>query len=389
MEEFVAPKAPVNISNHFLLKTHCVRFGVPLEYMEPVLTALLERIASLRSEGRRVPGDTCFTTTSLPKIIKRKMLHPTNFCYDAIANDSFTTYYEWCAKEFKENLLADTILNEDKIFLNFYYIDDLTQKERAHLWETWKIRVVINPMKTIRHIERDLNYLFSAIAENVLKPLPRTISLQECKHVFKCCQDQTWLYRHFVRQGSNSHCDHVLHINADVENVGTILNIIFEIIIFYRCTDKITRSEDGRCKREAIPYKIENFPEFDISYPRICCNDLGKLLRSRADYCRAFIQKEHTSRKIKTFYLSFYRLKETDDLSLVRKFCEQWQIDCQMTPVSDSPYTNNLADILAYIDQSDFPDSLKTSQTIRYDKLYKHYFTNMSACTPPRFYIHS
>ncbi|GAB1603255.1 hypothetical protein Ahia01_000606300 [Argonauta hians] len=359
---------------------------LPLEYMDGVLTAVLEMILNVRSEGKRVVGDTDSTTKSLQKIIKRKVMHPIIFSYDAIADDYLSYYLASYCREFKENLTADGIVNADKIYLNFFSIDDL-KKKSTYVWETWIIEVIINPMRTAYQVERDLKYLATVISESIVVPLPHTTSLGGCEQIFESYHDQAWLYLNYIRQGSNFSSDNVFHVNTNIENISKILSIIFESILYFRCTSKLTRCDDGRYKSDMRPFSIETVSEFDISYPRICCEDLQQLLQSQIAYCLTYRQNLRSAGKFE-IYLSFYRLKQTEDMYLTRKICERFQIVCHIKP-GDMSISSNLPYVLLYLGRKDFPDSLQVSPTLEYEELYKHYFTTMAACTPPRFYIHT
>ncbi|GAB1603253.1 hypothetical protein Ahia01_000606100 [Argonauta hians] len=380
MGEFVEPGEPLNC-NSILPRTHSIRVGVPLEYVDKVVTALLEIITYVRSKL-----DPHFDSIMpLQQKPCRKVLRPTTFSYDTIADVSLSSYFAWYGKEFKENLLTDGIINEDKIFLNFY-LNDNTKKVTIYTWETWKIKVSVNPTKTMRQVVTDLEYLTSVISQSVIQPLSRAISLVQYKQIFKGCRRPVLVNRNFIREGSNSNCQHVVQVNTNVENLSNILNIIFESILYSRCTAKLNRCEGEKYKSDTRPFTTETVSEFSISYPRICCDDLSQFLSSRLNYCLRRIQNEPTTKRL--FYLSFYRLKETEDQNTTRKICERWQIVCHMKPVNMS-ITSNLPHVLSYIERTNFPASLRVSPTLEYKELYKHYFTNMSSCTPPRFYIHS
>ncbi|GAB1603274.1 hypothetical protein Ahia01_000608200 [Argonauta hians] len=375
---------PVNTNNSIFPRTYCVTVGVPLRYVGKAVTALLEIITYVRSKV-----DPYIEAEYIEyRKPRRKVLRPTTFTYDAIADECLSSYFAWYGEEFKDNFAADGIINEDKIFLNFY-LNDNSRTVSIYTWETWKIKVSVNPTKTMREVVTDLENLTSVISESIIEPLPRAISLFQYKHIFRCCRRPVIVNRNFIKTGSNSNCKHILQVNTNFEKMSKILSIIFESILFHRCMAKLTPREDGKYKTETRLFTTETVSEFRISYSRICCDDLNELLRSRVNYCFTRAQNEHTAKKIKIFYLSFYRLKETKTLNTTRKLCERWQIVCHLEPDDDMPLPSNLPEVLSYIEQTNFPDSLRIyPQILDYDKLHRYYFTTMTSCTPPRFYIH-
>ncbi|GAB1603254.1 hypothetical protein Ahia01_000606200 [Argonauta hians] len=379
------PWVNLHLSDLFETNFHKIRFEAPMPFIADFLQAVLEIIVNLRSEGRRVEGESHFTTRSLDKRTKRKVIPPTTVNYVAIANDCLSSYYELYAKEVKENMVADGMVNEDIIYLNFYTSDG--ENDTKHVWETWGIQVCINPARTYDESESSLTYLKSAINRNTLRPLSNAISLEECKRIFDCNQGHNWPYRNFLQQGSKFPSDHVLRVNTNLKNLNKILFIIFETILYYRCTARLESSKNIYKIRER-PFTTETVSEFGISYPRIHCNDLREYLETRANYCLKCVQKVYFFKEFTTFYLSFYQLN-MDHMITTRKICERWQIVCQMKPDLSSEASSNLSQVLSYIKQTKFPVSLRVSPTLKYVKLYRYYFTGMAACTPPRFYIHS
>ncbi|GAB1603252.1 hypothetical protein Ahia01_000606000 [Argonauta hians] len=386
MAELVVQSQRVNLSDFFPLAGHILRYDVPLDYIAPVLKTLLDLIVNLRSEGRRIVGDTLTTTKSLDKLTVKRLLYPTNFTYTSIADNILSSYLVWFSRELKENMITDGFITEDKVFIIFFYVENEATKV-IRVWESWEIRIGINPTNSSDEIERDLNYVKSAIHTNIMHPLPHTISIRDCKRIFDCNQGHTWLYNNFILQGTKLPPDHVLYLDTNLENLGKTLFIVFEAILSHRCQWKLHFYQDGELKSIVRRGISESVPEYGISYPRICCEDLRKYIRSRADYCRSFIENVCPSRQLKTFYLSFYHLNLVNGTKTTRKICERWQIVCRIHPTNIF-IPSNLSYLLSYIERATFPDSLQVSPTLEYEELYKYYFTTLASCTPPRFYIH-
>lgn len=368
---------------------HHLNIEVPMNYVGVVLFPVIEMILNMRCEGKRVLSENTDHTTSLKKVTTQKSVPETAFTYEAIANPVFWIILRYIANEFKRNIADKNAINEDYIYLNFYFINS---KSVIFVWETWIIKILVKPGKTLVEIEEHLKELSNFISQHVIPPYPPTYSVESGMKIFQTKMDEAWPYRFYFRHGNNEAADHAFTLAVSRKNVGKVLHIIFQSILCMRCSAKLMPSVSCANDYERTSKLVckEYAPLFDLSYARIDCADLKNSLTLQAFNCQAFVEYLKPLSDVISVFMSFYQLLETDSGTIGRNVCEKWKVDIMMENLDNITVTikEQLENLLDYICDIEYPDSLRVPPNTKYNQLHKYYQMTLNDCSPLLFYVH-